>query len=299
MPVKPTFIGNKAFKKYLLEEIAKYIDWTPFFHSWELKGSYPKIFEDKEKGIEAKKLFDDAQAMLKKVCDGKWLQANAVIGFYPANSFGDDIYLQNRKEEIVLHTIRQQTKKPDQHRNIALADFILPVPQTDYIGAFAVTTGIGIEKKLTEFEKNHDDYSAIMLKALADRLAEAFAELMHEKVRKELWGFAKDEHLSNEELIKEKYQGIRPAPGYPAQPDHTEKKIIFDLLEVEKNTGITLTESMAMYPTAAVSGLYFSHPDSHYFGIGKIQRDQVEDYAKRKNMSVEQMERWLGSVLAY
>ncbi len=299
VPVKPTFIGNKAFKKYLLEEIAKYIDWTPFFHSWELKGSYPKIFEDKEKGIEAKKLFDDAQAMLKKVCDGKWLQANAVIGFYPANSFGDDIYLQNRKEEIVLHTIRQQTKKPDQHRNIALADFILPVPQTDYIGAFAVTTGIGIEKKLTEFEKNHDDYSAIMLKALADRLAEAFAELMHEKVRKELWGFAKDEHLSNEELIKEKYQGIRPAPGYPAQPDHTEKKIIFDLLEVEKNTGITLTESMAMYPTAAVSGLYFSHPDSHYFGIGKIQRDQVEDYAKRKNMSVEQMERWLGSVLAY
>jgi 5-methyltetrahydrofolate--homocysteine methyltransferase len=298
-PVKPSFLGNKAFKKYPLEDIIPYIDWTPFFHSWELKGSYPKIFDDKEKGGEAKKLFDDAQSMLKKTCDGKWLQANAVVGFYPAHSFGDDIYLQNGKEEVVLHTIRQQTKKPDKHYNIALADFILPKPQTDYIGAFAVTAGGGIEKKLAEFQKEHDDYSAIMLKALADRLAEAFAELMHEKVRKELWGYAKNEDLSSQELIKEEYQGIRPAPGYPAQPDHTEKKIIFDLLEVEKNAGITLTESMAMYPTAAVSGLYFAHPDAHYFGIGKIQRDQVEDYARRKNMSVEELERWLGSVLAY
>jgi 5-methyltetrahydrofolate--homocysteine methyltransferase len=299
VPVKPGFIGNKAFKKYSLEEISKYIDWTPFFHSWELKGSFPKIFADPDKGIEAKKLFDDAQAMLKKICDGKWLQANAVIGFYPANSSGDDIYINNGKEEIVLHTIRQQTKKPAGHHNVALADFILPQPKTDYIGAFAVTTGIGIERKLAEFEKNHDDYSAIMLKALADRLAEAFAELMHQKVRKELWAYAKTENLSNEELIKEKYQGIRPAPGYPAQPDHTEKRIIFDLLEVEKNTGITLTESMAMYPTAAVSGLYFAHPDAHYFGVGKIQRDQVEDYSRRKNMKVEEVERWLGSVLAY
>ncbi|HLG33678.1 MAG TPA: methionine synthase [Bacteroidia bacterium] len=303
-PVKPTFLGNKALKKYPLEEIAKYIDWTPFFHSWEMKGSYPKIFDDKDRGEEAKKLFDDAQKMLKKIIDGKWLQANAVIGFYPAHSENDDIHIANGKEEVVLHTIRQQTKKPSGQNNVALADFVQPQtsdlkPQTDYIGAFAVTTGIGIEKKLAEFEKDHDDYSAIMLKALADRLAEAFAEHLHARVRKEFWGYAKDENLTSDEIIKEKYQGIRPAPGYPAQPDHTEKRIIFDLLEVEKNTGITLTESMAMYPTAAVSGLYFAHPDSHYFGIGKIQRDQVEDYARRKNMSVEEIEKWLGSNLAY
>ncbi|MBK5286679.1 MAG: methionine synthase [Bacteroidia bacterium] len=295
--VKPTFLGNKSFKKYPIEEVAKFIDWTPFFHSWEMKGSYPKIFEDKDRGEEAKKLFDDAQKMLKKIIDGKWLQANAVIGFYPARSVGDDIRATNGKEEVVLHTIRQQTKKPAGQNNVALADFVKA--ENDFIGAFAVTTGMGIEKKLAEFERDHDDYSSIMLKAIADRLAEAFAEHLHARVRKEFWGYAKDENLTSEEIIKEKYQGIRPAPGYPAQPDHTEKKIIFDLLEVEKNTGITLTESMAMFPTAAVSGLYFSHPDSHYFGVGKIQRDQTEDYARRKNMSVEEMERWLGSILAY
>ncbi len=296
-PVEPAFTGNKALKKYPIGEIARYIDWTPFFHSWELKGSYPKIFNDPERGAEARKLFDDAQAMLKKIIDGQWLQANAVIGFYPAKADGDDIILRGTKNKVVLHTIRQQTKKPDGQRNVSLSDFIKP--DNDYIGAFAVTSGIGIEKKLKEFEKNHDDYSSIMLKALADRLAEAFAEHLHARVRKEFWGYAKDENFSNEELIQEAYAGIRPAPGYPAQPDHTEKKIIFDLLEAEKNAGITLTESMAMYPTASVSGLYFSHPDSHYFGTGKIQKDQIEDYARRKNISVEEAERWLSPVLAY
>jgi 5-methyltetrahydrofolate--homocysteine methyltransferase len=319
--VKPSFIGNKVFKKYPLEEIATFVDWTPFFHSWELKGTYPKIFENKERGPEAKKLFDDAQVMLKKIIDGQWLQANAVIGFYPAYSKGDDIHLGETKQPTVLHTIRQQTKKSSGQKNIALADFILPASiiarnevtkqsqkggdsfagprMTDYIGAFAVTTGIGIEKKLKEFEKDHDDYSSILLKALADRLAEAFTELMHEKVRKELWGYAKNEKLSPEDLVAEKYQGIRPAPGYPAQPDHTEKKTLFTILEVEKNTGITLTESMAMYPTAAVCGFYFAQPEAHYFGVGKIRKDQVEDYAKRKGVSTADMERWLGPILGY
>ncbi|MBI4947130.1 MAG: methionine synthase [Bacteroidetes bacterium] len=323
---KPSFIGNKVFENYSLAEIAKNIDWTPFFHSWELKGTYPKILNDTEHGAEAKKLFDDAQKMLKKIIAEKWLQANAVIGFYPAYSQDDDIHLSSvlssREEgEVVLQTLRQQTKKPDGQPNIALSDFILPKtviareerpkqsPQsedsfaalgmTDYIGAFAVSTGIGMEKKLAEFEKDHDDYSSIMLKALADRLAEAFAEHLHARVRKEFWGYAKDENISPEGIIQEKYQGIRPAPGYPAQPDHTEKKTLFALLEVEKNTGITLTDSMAMFPTAAVSGLYFAHPESHYFGVGKIRKDQVEDYAKRKGVTLQEMERWLGPNLGY
>ncbi|MCC6838167.1 MAG: DUF559 domain-containing protein, partial [Bacteroidia bacterium] len=297
--VKPSFIGNKVFSDYDLNEIAAYIDWTPFFHSWELKGSYPKILNDPERGTEAKKLFDDAQKMLKQIIAEKWLKANAVIGIYPAKANGDDIdvYLDDQKL-TTFHTIRQQTKKPAGQYNIALSDFVSPVVQ-DYVGAFALTTGIGIDEHVVRFEKDHDDYSAILLKALADRLAEAFAELMHKKVRKEFWGYAKDENLANEELIKEEYAGIRPAPGYPAQPDHTEKPIIWKLLDVEKNTGMILTESMAMVPTAAVSGLYFAHPDSHYFGVGKIQKDQVEDYAKRKGMSLEKAERWLGPNLAY
>jgi 5-methyltetrahydrofolate--homocysteine methyltransferase len=303
-PAQPSFTGNKAFKKFPLEEIAKFIDWTPFFHSWELKGTYPKIFEDKERGIEAKKLFNDAQTMLKKIIEQKWLQANAVVGFYPAYAKGDDIHLTLREnQEVVFHTLRQQTIKPQGQFNVALADFIAPHTQggrgQDYLGAFALTTGMGIEKKLNEFEKNHDDYSSIMLKALADRLAEAFAELMHAKVRKEVWGYAKDENLSIPDMVAEKYQGIRPAPGYPAQPDHTEKRILFNLLEAEKNTGITLTESMAMFPTAAVCGLYFSHPSSHYFGVGKIRKDQVEEYAKRKNISTEEAEKWLSPILGY
>ncbi len=315
---KPSFTGTKVFDGYDLAEIAKYIDWTPFFHSWEMKGSYPKIFDDPSRGTEAKKLFDDAQAMLKKLIDEKWLRANAVIGIFPASAVNDDDievhYPRNGRgaERHVLHTIRQQTKKPPGQYNVALADFIKPKNNngaaeawqaddmaSDYIGAFAVTTGIGIDAHVARFEKDHDDYSAIMLKALADRLAEAFAELMHEKVRKEYWAYARNESFSNDDLIKESYEGIRPAPGYPAQPDHTEKRTIWKLLDVEKNAGIHLTESLAMVPTAAVSGLYFAHPLSHYFGVGKITREQVEDYAKRKEMTIEEAERWLGTVLGY
>ena len=442
---KPTFIGNKVFENYSLSEIAEYIDWTPFFISWEMKGSYPKILKDPTRGEEARKLFGDAQAMLKKIIDEKWLQANAVIGMYPANANGDDVVVYEDEKmttiKTVFHTLRQQTKKPAGQYNLALSDFVLPKDLTpypspkergiapkyyttdwktwsknspranemrknptaaeeklwetlrnrkleskfrrqypvgqfiadficieekliievdgeihdhqkeyddgrtymledigykvirfsnnivlkaideviekiktelsplsfgegqgvrsDYIGAFALTTGIGIDAHVAKFEKEHDDYSSIMLKALADRLAEAFAELMHQKVRKEFWAYASNEELPNEELIKEEYAGIRPAPGYPAQPDHTEKPTIWKLLDVEKNTGMILTESMAMVPTAAVSGLYFAHPASHYFGIGKIKKDQVEDYASRKGMTLELLERWLGPNLAY
>jgi 5-methyltetrahydrofolate--homocysteine methyltransferase len=300
--VKPKLIGNKVFTDYPLAELVEYIDWTPFFISWEMKGSYPKILKDPTRGEEARKLFADAQAMLKKIIDKKWLRANAVIGIYPAKTVGDDIEVYEdeteKKVKTVFHTLRQQTKKPAGQYNVALSDFINP-NGIDYLGSFAVTTGIGIDEHVARFEKEHDDYSAIMLKALADRLAEAFAEVMHKRVRKEFWGYASDEDLKNEDLIKEEYAGIRPAPGYPAQPDHTEKPALFKLLDVEKNTGITLTESMAMFPTAAVSGLYFAHPQSHYFGIGKIQKDQVEDYAKRKGMALDKAERWLGPNLGY
>jgi len=314
----PEFLGNKAYRNYPLEEIAGYIDWTPFFHSWEMKGVYPKIFEDKERGVEARKLFDDAKEMLKRIISGRWLTANAVIGIYPAIALGDDIYVypagagvtREMQAAAVFRTLRQQSKKVPGQPNLALADFILPREaaeklslnghlKTDYIGAFALTTGIGLEKWVEKFEKDHDDYSAVMLKALADRLAEAFAELMHQKVRRELWGYASDEKLSTEDLIREKYLGIRPAPGYPAQPDHTEKITLFSLLEANRHTGITLTESLAMFPTAAVSGLYFAHPRSQYFGLGRIQKDQVEDYSLRKNMKLEETEKWLGSFLAY
>jgi 5-methyltetrahydrofolate--homocysteine methyltransferase len=306
---RPTFLGNKVFTDYPLKEIAEFIDWTPFFHSWEMKGSYPKIFDDKERGTEAKKLFADAQAMLKKIIDEKWLQANAVIGIYPAHSVGhDDVEVLSEDGKTVkchFHTIRQQTKKPAGQHNIALADFIKPKEvqnsnhATDYIGAFALTTGIGIDEHVKRFEKDHDDYNAIMLKAIADRLAEAFAELLHKKVRTEIWAYAKNESYSNEELIKEEYAGIRPAPGYPAQPDHTEKLTIWKLLDVEKTTGIILTESLAMVPTAAVSGLYFANKDAQYFGTGKITKEQVEDYSKRKKMATPEVERWLGTILGY
>lgn len=306
---KPQLIGNKVFDNYDLKEISEYIDWTPFFHSWELKGSYPKIFNDPERGTEAKKLFDDAQAMLNQIINEKWLTAKAVIGIYPANAINDDDIEvdingdfespNHQKESLTFHSIRQQTKKPAGQYNVALSDFVAPKGQQDYIGAFALTTGIGIDEHVARFEKDHDDYKAIMLKALADRLAEAFAELMHKKVRTEYWGYAKNENFSNEDLIKEEYAGIRPAPGYPAQPDHTEKLTIWKLLDVEKNTGIVLTESLAMVPTAAVSGLYFSHPDSSYFGVGKINKEQVEDYAKRKGYSVKETEKWLGPILSY
>jgi 5-methyltetrahydrofolate--homocysteine methyltransferase len=304
---KPAFLGNRVFEHYDLKEIAEYIDWTPFFHSWEMKGSYPKILSDPTRGAEATKLFNEAQAMLKKIIDGKWLQARAVIGIYPANAVGDDdidVYsadsTQPDKKIATFHTLRMNTKKPAGQYNVALSDFIKPKQAgTDYMGAFAVCTGFGIDEHVAAFEKNHDDYSAIMLKALADRLAEAFAELMHKRVRKEIWGYASDESLKNEELIREEYAGIRPAPGYPAQPDHTEKLTLWKLLDVEKKTGIVLTDSLAMVPTAAVSGMYFAHPDAHYFGLGKINKEQVEDYAKRKSMPLEEAERWLGPALGY
>ncbi len=298
--------GNKGigWSHYSLEEIAPYIDWTPFFVAWEMKGSYPKIFDNKERGAEARKLFDEAQEMLQKIIKEKWLTAKAVIGIFPAAAHQDDINLYDEQgnKTHTFFTIRQQSQKAEGQKNAALADFICPkgtASAVDSLGLFALSTGFGIEEKVKEFQQTHDDYSVIMLKALADRLAEAFAELLHKRVRKEFWGYDTDENLSNDELIKEKYHGIRPAPGYPAQPDHTEKFTLWEILDVEKNTGIQLTEHLAMYPTAAVSGLYFAHPDSYYFAVGKIQRDQVEDYARRKNMSVEDVERWLGSILAY
>ena len=291
---QPAFTGVKVFEDYSLEELAEYIDWSPFFSTWEMSGTYPRIFESEKYGKEAKKLFDDAQALLKKVIAEKWITAKAVIGIFPAKSVNDSIVINNG---IHFDFMRQQTKKSGNQPNFCLADYV--APQDDYFGAFAVTAGIGIEKWIEKFEKDHDDYNSILLKALADRLAEAFAERMHQRVRKEFWGYATNETLSNEELIQERYQGIRPAPGYPACPDHTLKPQIWQLLDVEKNTGITLTESYAMYPTASVSGFYFTSPHVKYFGIGKIQKDQVETLAKEKGLSVAEMERCLGPNLAY
>ena len=305
MPPKPTFTGTKIFEAFPLDELVPYIDWTPFFHTWELRGSFPKIFDDKFVGVEAKKLYDDAQALLKKIVDEKLLQANAVIGFWPANSIGDDIelYTDESRTQVLetIYTLRQQVEKVKGEPYYALSDFIAPKDSgiADYWGGFAVTTGIGCDELVAEFEKDHDDYNSIMAKALADRLAEAFAEKMHELVRKDYWGYAKTEALDPVELIKEEYQGIRPAPGYPACPDHTEKITLFELLKAEDNAHMHLTESLAMTPAASVSGFYFAHPQSRYFGLGKISKDQVEDYAARKNMSVETVERWLGPNLNY
>ncbi len=300
--VKPSKLGVTVLDNIDLKTLVDYIDWTPFFISWEMKVSYPKILEDKERGAEARKLFTDAQSMLTKIIKEKWLGAKAVVGLFAANQINNDdiqVYNEAGKELAKFHSIRMNTKKPAGQYNVALADFINPEEKSDYIGAFACSTGFGIDEHVARFEKAHDDYSAIMLKALADRLAEALAEYLHQHVRKDLWGYAKNEKLTNDELIKESYDGIRPAPGYPAQPDHLEKLTIWKLLDVEKNTGITLTESLAMVPTAAVSGLYFAHPQSHYFGIGKITKEQVQDYAKRKGDSFEKIERWLGPVLGY
>lgn len=301
---KPNFIGNKTFNNYPLEEIREYIDWTPFFQTWMLKGKYPKILEDKIIGQEAQNLYNDANKMLDKIIADKSLSANGIIGIYPANNTnGDDIKISDEhgNELTTFHFLRQQGKKGKNLGNMSLADFIAPESsgRQDYMGCFAVTAGIGIEKILAEYEKEHDDYQSIMVKALADRLAEAFAELMHTKVRKEIWGYTSDESLEKDALIAEKYQGIRPAPGYPACPDHTEKPILFDLLDVEKETGIILTESNAMYPAAAVSGFYFANEESKYFGLGKIEKDQVEHYAKRKGMTLEEAEKWLGPNLTY
>lgn len=303
---KPNKVGLTILNDYPLSTLRKYIDWTPFFMTWELKGKYPSIFEDKITGTEAKKLFDDANKLLDKIINERLLTANGVVGLFPANSVGVDdieVYTDETRSGVkrVLHTIRQQKQKSSNEPNLALADFIATKESgvEDYIGMFAVTAGIGIEKLIEKFESEHDDYNSIMIKAIADRLAEAFAEHLHELVRKEYWGYAPDENLSNDDLIKENYVGIRPAPGYPAQPDHTEKPIIFSLLDAEKNTGIKLTESMAMYPAASVSGLYFSHPEAKYFTVGKIGKDQVLDYHRRKGMSVEEIERWLSPILNY
>jgi 5-methyltetrahydrofolate--homocysteine methyltransferase len=310
-PVKPTFLGTKKFVSYDLAELARYIDWTPFFQTWELTGRYPRILDDNVVGTEARKLFADAKDMLQRMVAERWVSANGVIGFWPANAIGDDIEVyadeQRGKPLEMLYTLRQQMARENAQRggkdraHNALADFIAPKDTglADYIGGFAVTTGIGEEEALEKRFAKTDDYSRIILKALCDRLAEAFAERMHERVRKEFWGYAKTERLTNDDLIAEKYSGIRPAPGYPAQPDHTEKAALWRLMDVYNTAGIELTESYAMWPGAAVSGLYFANPESHYFGVGKVERDQVEDYAARKGWGLAEAERWLGPVLNY
>ena len=303
-PPKPGFIGTQVLNDYPVAELIDFIDWTPFFQTWELAGKFPAILDDAKVGEVARSLYDDARAMLEKIVKENWFKASAVVGFWPANAQGDDILIygdETRAKPIAtLHTLRQQLSKREGRANAALADFVAPRDSglADYVGAFAVTAGIGEDEVADRFKKANDDYSAIMVKALADRLAEAFAERLHQRARKEFWGYAADEALSSAELIAEKYRGIRPAPGYPAQPDHTEKGTLFKLLEAER-TGVKLTESFAMQPGAAVCGLYFSHPQSTYFGVGKVERDQVEDYAKRKGWSVEEAERWLAPILNY
>ena len=304
-PKKPAFFGIKNFDAYDLAELAEYIDWTPFFQTWELTGRFPAILNDPKIGEVARSLYDDARKMLDLIVKEKWFTARASIGFWPANADGDDIAVyadDSRKQKIAtFHTLRQQLEKREGRFNAALSDFIAPVSSgvPDYIGAFVVTAGIGEDVVADRFKNANDDYSSILCKALADRLAEAFAERMHQRVRKEFWGYAPDEALPADQLILEQYAGIRPAPGYPAQPDHTEKATLFRLLDAEKTAGVTLTESFAMWPGSSVSGLYFSHPESFYFGVGKIERDQVEDYATRKGMTVAETERWLAPVLNY
>jgi 5-methyltetrahydrofolate--homocysteine methyltransferase len=297
-PPAPNTPGITVFDDYPLTKLVERIDWTPFFNTWELSGHYPQIFDDTIVGKQARELFDDAQNMLRKIVAEKWLTARGVIGFFPAARIGDDIELD---DGTVLHCLRQQVDKPPGRPDLCLADFIAPKESgvKDWVGAFAVTAGLGIEPHLETFQRDHDDYSSILLKALADRLAEAFAEHLHERVRREFWGYASDEKLGNEELIGEKYRGVRPAPGYPACPDHTEKETLFRLLDATNNAGIELTESFAMYPASAVSGWYFSHPDSQYFVVGRVSKEQVEDYAKRKRWTLAQAERWLAPNLDY
>jgi 5-methyltetrahydrofolate--homocysteine methyltransferase len=304
-PTAPRKLGVQQFDDYPLSELLGYIDWMPFFNAWEFAGKFPEILSDAKVGVAASNLYDDARRMLKQVIAERWLKARAVIGLFPANSVGDDveIYTDETRTEVAMRLsfLRQQKGKPQGHPHECLADYIAPKSSgvRDYFGAFAVTAGVGIDEHVARFEKGHDDYSSIMLKALADRLAEASAEHFHERVRRELWGYSAQEALTNQQLIQEEYRGIRPAPGYPACPDHTEKAKLWKLLDPERNAGITLTESFAMFPTAAVSGWYIGHPDSRFFAIGKVDRDQVEDYAQRKGMSVAEVERWLGPNLGY
>jgi 5-methyltetrahydrofolate--homocysteine methyltransferase len=305
LPQVPSFLGTRVLEDYPIAELTSYIDWTPFFATWELSGKYPAILDDAKYGPAARSLFEDAQAMLRQIASEHWFRASAVYGFWPANSEGDDILVYadatRSKPIAVLHTLRQQLARREGRANIALADFVAPRTSglADHIGAFMVTAGIGEDDVAERFKLANDDYSAIMVKALADRLAEAFAERLHQRVRKEFWAYAPDEAMTNVELIGETYRGIRPAPGYPAQPDHSEKATLFKLLDGERRIGVKLTESFAMWPGASVCGLYFSHPESHYFGVGKIERDQVEDYAKRKGWSVAEAEKWLAPVLNY
>jgi 5-methyltetrahydrofolate--homocysteine methyltransferase len=300
-PPRPSFTGLRVLDRFPLGEIVPFIDWSPFFATWELRGTYPRIFENEAWGARARELFDDAQALLARIVQEARLTARAVYGFFPANAKGDDIEIyadeSRSRRATVFHTLRQQNQKPEGQPNQALSDFVAPVgTRPDYLGAFAVTTGIGSEALVDEFEKQHDDYGAIMAKALADRLAEAFTELLHKRARAE-WGYGRDERLTPDELIRERYRGIRPAPGYPACPDHSEKRALFDLLQAEMNAGIRLTETFAMYPAAAVCGFFFSHPEARYFTVGRIGRDQVEDYRARKGAETGDVERWLAPVL--
>ncbi len=299
-PKRPEFFGTKTFKDYDLAKLVDYIDWTPFFASWELKGRYPDILQSNIYGQSARDLFDEAQKMLDKIIKNKWVKARAVIGFWPAQRDGDDVLVfadeSKNKPIATFYTLRQQIAKRDKRPNYALSDFIL---DNDYIGGFAVTAGISENERVNDFKSKSDDFSAILFQSLTDRLGEAMAEHFHERVRREFWGYEKGDKLPNKDLIAEKYQGIRPAPGYPAQPDHTEKKTLFELLGGEKNTGIKLTESYAMWPASSVSGLYIAHPESLYFGVGKIEKDQIKDYAMRKGISVEEAERWLAPILNY
>ncbi|MDP7392941.1 MAG: vitamin B12 dependent-methionine synthase activation domain-containing protein, partial [Alphaproteobacteria bacterium] len=304
-PPVPPSLGLTDFDNYDLADLVDRIDWTPLFRTWELAGTYPQILKDPVVGEVAEKLIADAQEMLQRIVEEKWLSARGVIGFFPANSVGDDIkvYRDETRSKAVatFHFLRQQMAKREGRANLCLSDFVAPKEMQipDYIGGFAVTAGLNIEAKLSDFQSNHDDYSDILLKALADRLAEAFAERMHERVRQEFWGYAPKECLDNADLIAEQYHGIRPAPGYPACPDHSEKRILFDLMEAEARTGIQLTDGFAMLPAASVSGFYLAHPEASYFGVGRIGRDQVEDYATRREVTVETAERWLSANLGY
>jgi 5-methyltetrahydrofolate--homocysteine methyltransferase len=301
-PVRPNFIGTQKIT-VPIEDLVPYIDWTPFFRTWELHGKFPAILTDEVVGSEATELFADAQQMLREIISQNKMTASGIFGIFPANTVNDDDIVvsgESGNELVTFLTLRQQSQKTKGAPNIALADFVAPKDSgiQDYFGAFCVTTGFGVDEWASEFEKNLDDYNAIMVKALADRFAEAFAEFLHEKIRKEIWGYASDEVLSNEELIAESYKGIRPAPGYPACPDHLEKPSIWKLLNVESEIGVTLTESMAMWPASSVSGYYFAHPESKYFGLGKIKEDQVEDYAARRGISVGEATKWLNPNIA-
>ncbi|MBY0255747.1 MAG: B12-binding domain-containing protein, partial [Methylobacterium organophilum] len=304
-PAKPSFTGTRVYGSYEVADLVPYIDWTPFLQTYEFKGRFPAILDDPEQGPAARALYEDAQGMLKQIVEERWFNPKAVIGFWPANSVGDDIALytgESRSERLAtFHGLRQQLSKRDGRSNTCLSDFVAPAETgiADYVGGFVVTAGLEEVRIAERFERANDDYRAILVKALADRIAEAFAERMHERVRKEFWGYAADEAYGPDELVLEKYDGIRPAPGYPAQPDHTEKTTLFDLLKAESRIGVKLTESYAMWPGSSVSGIYIAHPEAHYFGVAKVERDQVEDYAARKGMDVREVERWLGPILNY